>query len=529
MTPDRASVAERLMAAGLLPAAGCESHDLHEHQDLLPSLAAIWTQLADGSEDQHPIQHARRMARWCHAERERGARLTAAPPDMPPAIAERWFGPRLAFWPTGIPSAKRVGLASSRLGRRLESRSAWFMKLRAVCATVDPHRELLLTSLATTTDRFLERAAELFGVRLLRVRLSDKLSATQWGRRIVKHEAAGSHLVDEVLVSPPLIPTSGNQRASQVPGVPLSVPSSDTAIVALSDRLLVLHVRPNGHWQRLLEARLADRNWPTGSVFVAVEEDLRQRELTQRLMDCGAVGWVLLDPEAGPQPTRTLAHSDPSWNSSSEGRAGEYPLAPIVQTLPGIDDGDFLTHATRRRNGPWPDQTEREFLADLILARDQVDRTPLSALERILSQQCLRASSDTIRGGQAVVSFTAIPLVELPRHRVYRAHRGGWDFEPYGLCIRRSWLVERGTRAVHYGDEADWATLPDQDRSFFQLHRTRGPNVIDWSTEQEWRCPHDVDLRSLPHDAAFVFVPTRAEAERIATISRWPVLVLSAG
>lgn len=537
MTHDRENVGQWLLAAGLLPADYAGPFDSGPFdsgdEDLLPSLAAIWSRHAADVADQRQARHARGLAGWCHEARQRGSRLTAAPPGMPRGVADRWFGARLAFWPTGIPSGKRVGLASSRLGRRLEARGEWFTRLRAVCGAIDPQNEVLLTSDSSTTDRFLDRAAELFGVRVLRARIDDTQAPVRWGRRIRQYPIQAKRLVEEVLVSPPLsgvqvgadAATAATTRPeSTVPCstrstvIPTGGPARDRAIVALSDRLLVLHVRPDGHWQDLLSQRLADDDCPVGGIFVALEGDEPQRELVRRLMDLGAVGWFVWPAE------------DHSRGQNLPDREPHEPLpAPVLAQPPVANDWDYLTHATRRRDGAWPEQTDREFLDDLILARNQVDRTPLTALQRILTQRCLRASVDAIRGGQAVVSFTSIPLSELPRHRVFRAHRIRWDFEPYGVCIRRDWLTERGARMVHYGDEADWTALPDAERPFFQLRQTRGLQPVDWSAEQEWRSPGDVLLESLPADGAFVFVPTRAEAEWIARFSRWPVVILEAG
>jgi hypothetical protein len=51
---------------------------------------------------------------------------------------------------------------------------------------------------------------------------------------------------------------------------------------------------------------------------------------------------------------------------------------------------------------------------------------------------------------------------------------------------------------------------------------------MDWSIEREWRYLGELDLRGLPGEAAFLFVPTRAEAESLAAVSPWPIAVLAA-
>jgi hypothetical protein len=165
----------------------------------------------------------------------------------------------------------------------------------------------------------------------------------------------------------------------------------------------------------------------------------------------------------------------------------------------------------------------------LILARPEANHAALDALKRILQKQRLVATARTIRGGTPVVSFTAVPLAELRRLRVFRPHRGRWDFEPYGICIRRDWLEQREARPVRYGDDRLWNRLAPAERPFFQLRQTRRSSAratIDWSVEDEWRVVGDVGLESIPRDAALVFVPTEGEADQVAPICRWPVTVV---
>jgi hypothetical protein len=155
---------------------------------------------------------------------------------------------------------------------------------------------------------------------------------------------------------------------------------------------------------------------------------------------------------------------------------------------------------------------------------------------RIVQQRRLLASSRTIRGGFKVVSFTAAPLAELRRLRIFRVHRARWDFEPYGICVRRQRLVERGARAVFYAPDDDWTGLSLEDRPYFQRsHNERSEAVpgtvlesagIDWSVEQEWRYRGDFSLDGLSRDDAILFVPTLGEARKLLEISPWPVTVL---
>jgi hypothetical protein len=152
-----------------------------------------------------------------------------------------------------------------------------------------------------------------------------------------------------------------------------------------------------------------------------------------------------------------------------------------------------------------------------------------AALERIVVQRKIVAASHSIRGGTKAISWTEVPLVDLPKLRVFRPHRGRWDFELYGICVRRELLQRRGAQPVIYGDETDWQELSADKRPYFQRRQTRprgGRRPLDWTQEREWRHLGDLDLDSVGAEDAFLFVPSQEEAERLAEWSRWPVVVL---
>ena len=127
-----------------------------------------------------------------------------------------------------------------------------------------------------------------------------------------------------------------------------------------------------------------------------------------------------------------------------------------------------------------------------------------------------------------VVSFTSVRLDELRELRVFRSHRGRWDFEPYGICIRRDSLVATGARAVSYASDDEWKEMSEQERPFFQLNRsvTRAGNIMDWTVEQEWRQIGNVDLSTLKPEDAWIFVPDEEEAAKVRLVSPWPVVVI---
>ena len=275
-----------------------------------------------------------------------------------------------------------------------------------------------------------------------------------------------------------------------------------------SDQLLIVHLRPSGNLHALVRQRL-EQQLDARTIVAIGNDQLVPSELADDLMGMKALGWYLMTGSNG---------------DSLPLEVPERSAAPIMTELK--DGADYLTHCTRSLKGAWPDQGEDEFLDDLILGESSKERSCLSSLMRIIRMQRLIATSQAIRGEVPVVSFTSNALHEIPAMRTYRAHRGQWDFEPYGVCIRRQTLVDRGARAVQYADETTWDQLASRDKPFFHKLGSK-TSSIDWSVEREWRVIGDLDLAKLPVEDVRVFVPTMREATLVASISPWPVVVVA--
>lgn len=520
--------------ADLLTASGW----LTEPSDLLQSECSQWP--APGTDllpaliqaNERPTV-ARRVARHASsllsglriAQRD-GAQLTFGWPGAPAQVWSEWLGSRWLWWPRGVPRGRRVAWISSRLGRAIDERTDWFAVLRTATAKFQRERDLLLTASHTATDRFLERAASLFGLPLLRVNLEERRSCVDWMTRL-RRAVTRQGLLDseavktldppsfaDVFLSPPM-----DEIADGAPPRPLNhTPVADRLLVLLAEQLVALQVRPRGNLHQLLRARLTDSRFPSASVWLALGDSLTPSSVADDLQPLGAIGWWLTSPHVNTRKT--------SRDEVVAAEVARIP-SPILAELPW-GDGEYLVHWTRRRDGPWPDQSETEFLDDVLQARDSASRSALAALARMVRQRRLIASSAAIRGGYSVVSFSERPLSELVRQRTYRRHRRRWDAEPFGLCIRRDWLVRRGAQPVRYGDDETWASLPDRDRPFFQQRYTRsrrGSRRIDWSREREWRVRGDLDLSAASGDDVTLFVADVISARQLAAISPWPILV----
>jgi len=496
-------------------------------ENWLPVLCDAWKRAA--SQESAGRDQTVAIANRLEQLRDFGAALTLGIPESDRDTVADWIGTRIAFWPDGIPRQRRVGMLSSHLGHELEKRTAWFTALLATCGKVNAADDLLVTTPTVTADRFVWRCHELFGIRLLDVRLPAKGTSTlrEWGESILQFQSGtATPGVTRLLLSPEV-------DAAEAPAHPdTDDPIADRTVLAISQRLYVLNLKPRGRLLPLIQRRLAQKHWPVASVTLALGSGLVEKKIAAPLLDRGAVGWVLLDT----LPSRRSKAEDSAESRrppgpSSDQETQSSKTAPIIP-VPSADRWSFLTHCTRRIDGPWPGQPEEEYFDDLILDRESSDHSALSVLRRIIDGRRITASSAAIRGASRVVSFTAIPLAEIPKMRVFRAHRSRWDFEPYGICIARDWLEEQGAKPVIYGDEQTWQSLTEDDRPFFQVAATRSKDDavrINWTEEMEWRHVSDVDLSSVPTDAALVFVPTEQEAAALAEKSPWPIVILSPG
>ncbi|MEM8681571.1 MAG: hypothetical protein AAGF97_19670 [Planctomycetota bacterium] len=383
--------------------------------------------------------------------------------------------------------AKTVAVVSSRLTRELIHWQGWFHYLRAVCAYVRDRRGALVLAPHTTPYRYLCRAAEMFHC---------------------ETRPAG-----DLPLSAPF--DDGDE------------PRQDRQSVAQADEVFALHVRPYGAVHQLLLKTLALA--PNKRVYLAVIPQTSRR-MQDELVAAGAVLWL---PHAGELPSVTPAMKDAlsdkgagdvakagaAEDGADEERARARPQAPFLPAAP------ILWHCTRASAGPWPGETHEHYLDDLILGRPGASHLAGETLTRIVVSRRLMASSRAIRGGHRVVSFADLGWDELAARRQFRPHRTRWDFEPFGIGIRRAWLQKQGARPVEYGDEQLWQEMGDDRRPFFQRASSgRGRRTIDWTREAEWRHPGDLDLTQLPPAAGVIFVPDHRLRRRLATLCPWPVV-----
>jgi len=359
---------------------------------------------------------------------------------------------------------RRFAIVMSRLPRLIDPQSAWLRGLRAALLRIQQESGRLLLVPDTAGWPFLQRGA---------MRLT---------------------LPIEIPEEPAALP-DGDQT---------NIPERDRRLIHAADTILALQIRPHGNIHRALCLALQRGQ------RVELAAPLSPVRVVEDLLSRGALEWPVPDL--------------PDWNVDVEPAIPVYELVPF----PADSNWHFLTHTTRACAGPWPDQTLEEYIDLLLDHHPAADHSAVSTLMRIVTEQRLRASGTAIRDQIPVVCFTEVPLGQLPEFHRFRAHRTRWDFEPYGLCIARTWLEQQGARPVIYGDDAVWNTLTVEERYRFQRAKSRlraRPDrpPLDWTIEREWRHAGDVELAALPPDQGLIFVPNAAEARRLAAVSPWPV------
>lgn len=286
---------------------------------------------------------------------------------------------------------------------------------------------------------------------------------------------------------------------------------ADRILFAVGDCLQVIQIRTSGTIQTLLTQHIVDIERNQSIVMLASNAAGQISAIGHNSSGC-VIPWLLQSNESVSQTNERVsqtAHVD---------RQGQ-----LAASDPLSHPGDWLLHWTRSTVGPWPDQDEQQFNDELILGCRSADRSAFATLLRIVTEGCLWASSETIRGRFQVVSFTEVPLREFRDRRAYRRHRRRYDFEPWGIAVRRDVLESAGARPVEYGDDETWHQTSETDKAFFQNAGAEDGWIRD---EREWRILNNLKLNDLPVSAVVVFVDTEAAREITQNQTGWRVIVV---
>tara|TARA_R110002072_G_scaffold303099_1_gene493555 strand:+ start:310968 stop:312611 length:1644 start_codon:yes stop_codon:yes gene_type:complete len=515
---------ERLDALGILPPAA--SLSLYSAasspvQGLL-ELWQEWLRLAP----KNRRARAARVHSGLLAAVESGAELTFAILNRDRPVCESWLGQRAYWWPRGTLKTRHVGIVSSRLKRNSDQQAPVLRALRLSMSAVDVHTEHVVTSAGSSLHEYVEQCTTTFDVPLLRLFTpADRRSPKFWLDDILRTSGNSSKyellLSPEVWVSADTISPVWTPELSEIRQVPVR----DRLLALISERLFVMTLRRNGNWWKLLRAGLAIGLWDAGSVRAVAGDGLCPDEAGSDLHNHGAVLWYLTANEAPvqyeyPSDQSTAGRCRPSQAARS---AAESTLT--AELVREDSASEWLLHWTRAPMNEWAGEPREDHLSSKVLSEVGKNRSAFGTLQRIVGERVLRATSGNTRTNVDVVCFSELPLVHFLTKRVFRSHRGRWDFEHYGIGIRKQRFLSLGGRPVIYGDESAWRSLPEGERPWFQPSQNRAIHApIDWTTESEWRLASSLQLSNLPDDDVFLFCRTEHEASDLRSACDWRVV-----
>ncbi len=405
----------------------------------------------------------------------------------------------IGWAPRGLPGGFRICLLSSRIGRHPERFPWWINALRTACIVAARSDAVLLYGEGMTATPFVARMAQLLGIEKIEFRTAPCPASGQWFRSQMQRSTGAGKLPDATHF--PLWLLAQNQADAPE--------SLDAWVASQSDQFRTLFVTPGGTIETILRSGLASGLKQTARCWLLGGESTTSQELHLDLVNRGAVPWMVHDDElSGPSPPQFL---------NTDGMA---------EVVPAPEDlGEYLAHWTRAVAVGTGDASQFGAIDRILFAGMGEKDGALTSLVAILVTGRLVGSASLTRDSAPVVSLTATPLDEFRERRVFRSHLGRWDFELYGVAIRRSVLERLGARPVVYGDDDRWEELSADERPYFQ-HRGLAQ---DWTVEREWRIQGDIDLRKLGPEDVFVFVPNREVAAKAAPYSRWKIVIVPSG
>ncbi len=388
-----------------------------------------------------------------------------------------------------LENTSSTAVISSRLPKILDSYRPWFDAIRTVAVKVRKSQDIFLTGKSTAAHDCCLRLAELFSI--------DCVSIEQLSFETFKKAATKKTFLEQLAQGHVFCVTQQKTK-------------TDQTMAQLADTVFALSVGKNGNAEAALRFRL-DNCDVSAKTFILNDDAMTPRSVGQRLLDRGAVDWLLLDRTEEAQETDVATP-----------RGGSYQK----RSLADLDQSEYLVHWTRARSGAWPDQSTHDYWDDLIFATGGHQHSNVFALCRILASQRIIASANLTRDSTPVVCFSNVPLGKLRDKTVFRKHLHRWDFLPYGIAIKRSVLESQfDCRPVIYGDEKTWESLADSDRPFFQLKKTANKK-IDWQEESEWRIVGDVNLRNIELSDAVVFTGAQNDLEKLSQLSLFDLIVI---
>jgi hypothetical protein len=296
-----------------------------------------------------------------------------------------------------------------------------------------------------------------------------------------------------------------------------SLPSSDSTfdantidhdLIVLADCVRILAINKRRHIFSAVQSRLTNEPAP-GSTWLRHSPELTPESIYSEMIHAGAVEWLVQNPDQEDSTTHTEN------------------LAVDLMDREAIERDEFLLHCTRSPKIDRRAPSASETIDELLFRQNEAETGPLLTLLRILTSGRLLGSQKLTRGERNVICLTQHSVFDLPQLRVYRKHLARWDFEPFGIAIKRRVAEHWGARPVCYGTADEFERLPSEEIPFFQQAESIiSGERIDWRMEREWRMLDDLLLNQIGPTDAFLFVPTIDAAQCLQPFSRWPIHIV---
>ncbi len=352
-----------------------------------------------------------------------------------------------------------VAVVSSRLGHDIDLHRHVCRFLTRSLLDCRTRNATLIIATGSAIEPWATRAAELFGVKALRIAIG-------------KDDPSADHF----------LPSEKRPR--------------DTFVIELADRVDAVYVRTGGNVEKGLRQRI--NRLHDASTRVAITSD--SKCAAAGLIASGAIGWFY----------SVSANKPPVTPPPDFGENDQWTRT----------DGQWLVHCTRGPKANWPDETVRQYRDSILIGDDSsTDRQPIDALCRIIGSGRLIATSTATSKKHPVVCFSEVPLAQLLDRRCFRPQLGRWDYEPFGIAIRRSVAALLGIEPVIYGEPNRRKTLLEQDR--YRFHPVG--KTYDWQSEKEWRSRISIDMAALPKSDIRVFAADTLESRNRLVGCPWAV------
>ncbi len=401
-------------------------------------------------------------------------------------IGQRWYFGHASLF---LQHQRFAAICCSQMGRWGHKQPDWPQRLDAALQFCHRTGKKVLTVGSTTLSEPIREYCRRARLPTINLRVTDQSDIVTWLQELLDAYASerlchisNAYNGEAIWLSPCYSAKPRDELCR--------FPIQDRLNVALADWIAAIDVRPGGTIDSLLRRRLEDERFPPGSTFLICNgidkhtqlPNSRKQNATSlsTWLERGAVAWVV--PSSA--QTLTIANSPKCRKQFDANRSPYYSqslTAPISSCTSSTCASDrmiecptWLTHCTRGWLGPKCDTSKERYWTDIWRAgRAETTSSPFETLLKIIDEGCLRGSAQLYRSNEKCVSFSAVPLVELLARRRFQSHLGRWDWEPYGIRIKRSQLERLGARRVIYGTEQTYHELAARDRLYFQPHGKR--------------------------------------------------------